>query len=280
MTDTATSRYGARQQSQGSNTNTWGEDKLNEALRLFDRGSKGVQSIAMTGDQTLSWSNYVATNTGQCAVLVLTGSLSSAATLIVPSVEWHWILIKNAIGQTITVKTAAGTGVAIPNGRGLPVYSDATDCYNGMGANIPTPASIEGALTVAGQISGVAAGTAGADAVNVTQLSATIASAIAAAALTASGQVLNSVTDTTPGYLVSKLAVSGGLTKATTNAGGNESATLGIADASTAAKGAVRLATIGETVAGSDATIAITPAGLGAGINSAASMAILSFIGY
>lgn len=41
MTDTATSRYGARQQSQGSNTNTWGDDKLNEALWLFDRGSKG-----------------------------------------------------------------------------------------------------------------------------------------------------------------------------------------------------------------------------------------------
>ena len=83
MTDTATARYGARQQSQGSNTNTWGDDKLNEVLRLFDRGSKGYQSLVLSGDTTLTWSNYVATNTGQCAVLVLTGSLSAAASLTV-----------------------------------------------------------------------------------------------------------------------------------------------------------------------------------------------------
>src|SRR5688572_5025973 len=98
MTDTATSRFGARQQSQGSNTNTWGDDKLNEVLRLFDRGSKGIQSLAMTGDTTLSWTSYVATNDGQCAILILTGSLSTAANLIVPSVEWHWDLIKNSTG--------------------------------------------------------------------------------------------------------------------------------------------------------------------------------------
>ena len=68
MTDSATSRYKARQQSQGSNTNTWGDDKLNEVLRLLDRGSKGYQALAMTGDTTLTWTNYVATNVGECVV--------------------------------------------------------------------------------------------------------------------------------------------------------------------------------------------------------------------
>jgi hypothetical protein len=222
MTDAATARYGARQQSQGSNTNTWGDDKLNEVLRLFDRGSKGVQTLVMTGDQTLSWSNYVATNTGQCAVLLLTGSLSSAAALVVPGIEWQWQVIKNSTGQAVTVKTAAGTGISIPNGRALPVYCDATECYNSMGSNIPTAASIAGALTVAGQISGVIAGTAATDAVNKTQME----TAIAAAGLPAtSGTILNSSVDMTAGYLAQKFtaATGGGLSFVTSNPGVNES---------------------------------------------------------
>lgn len=133
MTDSATSRLKLRQQSQGSNINTWGDDKLNEVLRVIDRAMHGVQSLAITGDTTLSWTNYVATNDGQVAWLTLTGSLSSAASLTVPSVEWAWKGIKNSTGQTITVKTAAGAGVAIPNGRQIAVYSDATDCYFGGG---------------------------------------------------------------------------------------------------------------------------------------------------
>ena len=128
MTDTATDRLGLRQQSQGSNTNTWGDDKLNEALRLVDRAMHGVQSLTLTGDTTLSWSNYVATNDGQVAWLTLTGSLSSVANLVVPSKQWAWKGIKNQTGQTITVKTSAGTGVAIPNGRQISVYCDGSDC--------------------------------------------------------------------------------------------------------------------------------------------------------
>jgi len=129
MTDTATSRYGARQQSQGSNSNTWGDDKLNELFRLFDRGSKGYEAVAMTGNTTLSWTNYVATNSGQVSILKLTGSLSSAANLVVPSVEWVWPIIWNTTGQAITVKTSAGAGVAIPNGRKASVFCDSVDCY-------------------------------------------------------------------------------------------------------------------------------------------------------
>jgi hypothetical protein len=210
MTDSATARYGARQQSQGSNTNTWGDDKLNEALRLFDRGSKGYQSLVMTGDTTLNWTNYVATNTGQCAVLKLTGSLSVAASLTVPSVEWTWDLIANTTGQTITLKTVAGTGVEIPTGRGLPIYCDGVDCHNRMGSNIPSAASIAGglsvagAVTVAGKVSGVAAGIAGTDAVNKTQMEAAIATAAIPAT---NGTMFNSSGDTLAGYNVQKNAM-------------------------------------------------------------------------
>lgn len=189
MTDTATSRFGARQQSQGSNVNSWGDDKLNEVLRLFDRGAKGVQSLAMTGSTTLSWTNYVATNDGQCSVLLLTGSLSSAANLVVPSVEWQWDLIKNSTGQTVTVKTSAGTGVAIPNGRQASVFCDASDCYFGVPNYIGTD------ITEANSRDLMDKGA--------------VETAIATASLPAtSGTILNSVADDTAGYLNQKVTVS------------------------------------------------------------------------
>lgn len=221
MTDTASARYKARQQSQGSNTNTWGDDKLNEVLRLFDRGSKGVQSLAITGDTTLTWTNYVATNDGQCAVLLLTGSLSAVANLIVPSTEWQWDVIKNSTGQTVTVKTSAGTGVAIGNGKYMSVYCDGADCYNGSPTVLPGAATIAGAVTVAGIISGVTAGVASTDAVNKTQMETAIATASTPAT---AGTILNSLNDTTAGYGAQKSrTASDSLTTYTTqNAGANE----------------------------------------------------------
>jgi hypothetical protein len=205
MTDTATNRYKARQQSQGSNTNTWGDDKLNEVLRLLDRGSKGYESIAMTGDTTLSWSNYVATNSGQVAILKLTGSLSSAASLTVPSAEWNWDLIWNTTGQTVTVKTSAGTGVAIPNGRQVQVFCDGTDCYfatsNYLGLGITETNNLDLMDKLA------------------------VETAIATASLPATaGTVLVSATDTTAGYLGAKVAVAGDIALTTQNPGANESA--------------------------------------------------------
>lgn len=207
MTDTATDRLGLRQQSQGSNTNTWGDDKLNEALRLIDRAMHGVQSLALTGDTTLSWTNYVATNDGQCAWLTLTGSLSSAASLTVPSKQWAWKGIKNSTGQTITVKTSAGAGVAIPNGRQIAVYCDGSDCYFGGGNYIGSDITETNNRDLMDK--------------------AAVESAIATASLPATaGTVLNSLTDTTPGYHASKhtAATAGDLTAAYTTAspGGDE----------------------------------------------------------
>ena len=213
MTDTATSRLGARQQSQGSNTNTWGDDKLNEALRLIDRAMHGVESLAMTGDTTLSWSNYVATNTGQVAFLTLTGSLSAAAALIVPSVQWCWRGISNTTGQTITVRTSAGTGVTIPNGRTISIKCDGSDCsyagQNYLGADVTET-----------------------NARDLMDKSA-VETAIASAALPAtSGTVLVSSSDTTAGYVGAKVNVTGSgaasVTPSTTNPGANEVKTFAI----------------------------------------------------
>lgn len=217
MTDSATSRYKARKQSQGSNNNTWGDDKLNDNLDLFDHGSKGVDSQAMTGDTTLSWANYddsAEVNTGQCAVLLLTGSLTAVANLVVPSVEWSWDLIKNSTGQTVTVKTSGGTGVAIPNGRQVPVYCDGSDCYFGSPNYLGTDISEGNNRDLADK--------------------AYVDGAISTASLPATaGTSLVSGSDTTAGYLGQKLnlAVSGAISGAWSveNPAADENALLSLA---------------------------------------------------
>jgi hypothetical protein len=214
MTDTAAARYGARQQSQGSNTNTWGDDKLNEVLRLFDRGSKGYQALVMTGDATLSWSNYGAANDGQCAILKLTGSLSAAANLIVPSREWVWELIWNTTGQMVTVKTAAGSGAAIPNGRKVKVFCDGSDCHFAVPNYLGDDISELNTRDIMDK--------------------GAVETAIASANLPATaGTVLVSVTDTSAGYLGGKVDVTGSgaatVTPSLTNPGGNEVRTFAVA---------------------------------------------------
>lgn len=229
MTDSATSRLKLRQQSQGSNVNTWGDDKLNEVLRVIDRAMHGVQSLAVTGDTTLSWTNYVATNDGQVAWLTLTGSLSSAANLTVPSVEWAWKGIKNSTGQTITVKTAAGAGVAIPTGRQIAVYSDGTDCYFGGGNYL-------GADTTE---------TNSRDLTDKSYVDTAIATAVIPAA---AGTILNSGSDTTAGYLGAKITGSGAVTISTTSPAGNEKTNVAV--------GVLALAT-GSTISGTGTTAAV-----------------------
>lgn len=216
MVDTATSRYGARKQSLGSNVNTWGDTNLNDVLDLFDRGSKGYEAITMTGDTTVTWTNYATTNQGQVQTLKLNGSLSSAANFIIPSREWAFTVINNT-GVTVTVKTSAGTGVAIPTSYQADVYCDATNV-------------VAGATFFNGVVRGSTA-VASNDLTTLTQVSALIA---ASTTSTTPGTVKITASDTTAKYLQSTVTVQ--ISSATTtqlsglsslqiallNAGGNE----------------------------------------------------------
>lgn len=211
MVDTAESRLLLRLQSTGSNTNLWG-GYLDTNQQMLARASKGYQAIAMTGDQTISWTNYSLTNIGAVKTIKLTGSLSSAANLIVPSLEMDFTII-NATGATVTVKTSAGTGVAIATGYQAALYCDATDVKNA------SPTVLGGAVSVNGIISGVSTGVASTDAVNKTQMETAIATLLAG---TVTGLTLVSSSDTTASYLNNKITVSGSLVKSITSPAGNE----------------------------------------------------------
>lgn len=229
MADTASSILLLRLQSTGSNVNTWG-GYLNTALQTLERASKGYQALAVTGDATISWTNYSAANDGAVASLKLTGSLSSPAALTFPGYQHH-LSVWNATGAAVTIKCSGGTGVAIQNGDRALIYCDGVDYYNIAPTVFPAGLTVAGGVTVAGKIAGMSAGTASTDGVNVAQMAAAIAASVPAGT---AGTFLNSVADTTRGFLTDKLQLSAtGLLAAvlaTQNPGANEYSQISVDD--------------------------------------------------
>lgn len=204
MVDSPTANNRLRKQGLGTNTNTWGDTKLNEALDVIDQAMDGYIAIALTtsADYTLTTTNYTTADEAKNRVLKFTGTLSAVVNVIVPSVEHEYSVI-NACGQTLTVKTSAGTGVAIPTGYQARVYCDSVNVYNGsptFGGH-PTPAT--GSLAIPAW--------------------SAVEAAIAAAGVPATaGTILISGTDTTAGYPGTKITASGAVALSVTSPGGNE----------------------------------------------------------
>jgi len=220
MADSTSTRLLLRLMATGEQNNLWG-GYTNTSLQTIGRAAKGYQSIALTGDKTITHTNYSASNEGVVAFIKFTGTLSSAASVTFPSTETVFD-VWNAAGQAVTVKTSSGSGVAIPNGTRIRLACDGSDFVNTSSSNIPSATTIAGQVTVSGQVKGLSSGTDSTDALTKAQIEA----AIAAASVSGSNLVLNSATDTTPSYLNTKLLVGAGLSKTTNNGGGNETLTL------------------------------------------------------
>ena len=220
MADSTSTRLLLRLMATGEQNNLWG-GYTNTSLQTIGRAAKGYQSIALTGDKTITHTNYSASNEGVVAFIKFTGTLSSAASVTFPSTETV-LDIWNAAGQAVTVKTSSGSGVAIPNGTRIRLACDGSDFVNTSSSNIPSATTIAGQVTVSGQVKGLSSGTDSTDALTKAQIEA----AIAAASVSGSNLVLNSATDTTPSYLNTKLLVGTGLSKTTNSAGANETLTL------------------------------------------------------
>ena len=206
----------------GASLNTWGT-KLNIVIQMLAAMLKAA-TVTMTGvvaTDTISFSNGSYVATALPSMLRLTGGgIAAAGTLTLPAVD-KWYIIKNICGYAVTAKVSGGTGVSIPNGAIALVFYSAPDgdIVNVSPTLLPGDGVIQGALTVAGQIHGLTAGTAATDAVTVGQLAAAIAASVPAGT---AGTFLQSIADTTRGFLSDKIQVSGNLAISTGNAGANE----------------------------------------------------------
>jgi ABC-type Fe3+-hydroxamate transport system substrate-binding protein len=122
MADTFSTSLEFRLQSVGGNNNTWGS-LLNTTLSNIDAALGGVAQISLaSADVTLS------TAQNRNPVIEVTGTLPDDRDLVVKTqTKTFWIKNSTSGAYTVTVKTAAGTGVEVPQGEWRLVYCDGTN---------------------------------------------------------------------------------------------------------------------------------------------------------
>lgn len=152
MPSSPTTRARLEKQATGENLNSWG-DRLNQnGMDLIDEAIAGVETIALTGDLTLSSVNY-ATDQARNFGLRFTGT---GGAVTIPSVEKVYA-VRNDCAGTVTLKTSAGLGAVLPAGDAAVVICDGTNCRfasvtEGRVAALIAAAALSGGLpAVAGQ---------------------------------------------------------------------------------------------------------------------------------
>lgn len=121
----------------GEQTNTWGDTTNTNFGTAVEEAIVGYGNPIFTADTdlTITLSNANTAQTARNFVLNVTSSLSLTSTwnLIVPTIEKPYIIQNNTTGgQSIVVKTTAGTGVTVPNGKKVFVYTDGTNVVSAI----------------------------------------------------------------------------------------------------------------------------------------------------
>lgn len=115
----------------GELTNTWGTVFNAGATSLIDNAIAGTASITMTAaDYTLSNNNGVA-DEARSMFLVLGGTPGASYNVICPAVSKLYFVTNNT-GFAQTVKTAAGTGISVPNGARIALRCDGTNVVEAL----------------------------------------------------------------------------------------------------------------------------------------------------
>jgi hypothetical protein len=84
-----------------------------------------------SGNVTLTLTDTNASQTARNLRLNLTGTTGGARDLIVPAIEKIYI-VNNGCADTVTIKVTGQTGVAVPAGKTMYVYNNATDCTDAI----------------------------------------------------------------------------------------------------------------------------------------------------
>lgn len=120
---------------QGELSGTWGDVVNDNITSMVEQAVAGraVINTWTTNSHTLTTANGTSSES-RCAMLELTDTgtaLTGAGTVICPTASKIYI-VKNGAGQSITVKTAAGTGVLIPDGRTTFLFCDGTNVVEAL----------------------------------------------------------------------------------------------------------------------------------------------------
>ena len=119
----------------GEKSGTWGTI-TNTNLQILEQAASGylTQSVA-AADLALSLSTFAVSN-GKNLYYKFTGTLAANRTVTMPDSAERVFIVEDATARsssnyTLTVKTVSGTGVAIPIGAKIVLYSDGTNISSG-----------------------------------------------------------------------------------------------------------------------------------------------------
>lgn len=135
----------------GDQSGTWGDTTNTNLGTLLEQAITGVLSVAQGDVANLTLTNLDgASDQARNAVINLTGAMTANRNVVVPDPNKLY-LVKNSTtgGFVVTVKTASGTGVAVPPGSSRWVYADGTNVVNGLTGNQAANAFLAGYTTTA-----------------------------------------------------------------------------------------------------------------------------------
>ena len=121
----------------GEQVNVWGATTNTNLGTALEQAIVGRTAASFTtdGNLTIDLTNTNASQVARHYILNLTstGALTATRDLIVPSIDKPYIIENNTTGaQSIRVKTAAGTGITVPNGKTAMVYANSTNVVSAV----------------------------------------------------------------------------------------------------------------------------------------------------
>ena len=190
-------------------TQAVGDDSTKIANTAFVQDAvNGLATVSIAGSSTTT---LVVGQYGY-ALLVLSGAVTAAKSVVFPSITGKWLVTNSSTGDyTVTLKTASGTGIAIPRGYSSWVYCDGTNIVSGT-TFVPT-LSVSGAAILSSTLAVTGATSLGGllSVAGATTLATTLA-VTGAATLSSTLAVTGATTLSGAATLASTLAVTGATT--------------------------------------------------------------------
>ena len=135
MTVNYTTNLALGQPVTGTESGTWGDDVNNSVTSYLDIAIAGGLAITVTtADVTLtltqgtSSATNIGSTTAQYAILNVSGAMTAARNLILPSSSRQYVINNNTTGGfALTVKGSATSGVTMVNGESAHIYWNGSD---------------------------------------------------------------------------------------------------------------------------------------------------------
>ena len=120
----------------GEKAGTWGTI-TNTNLQILEQASTGYLSLAVGGADVALTLTDGATSNGKNIFFKLTGTLTGNRVVTMPDSSERVFAVQDATDRssshyTLTVKTVSGTGVLVPAGSTVQLYSDGTNINSGL----------------------------------------------------------------------------------------------------------------------------------------------------